>query len=239
MQYGPFPPDSLSSNERTYFAGVLQSYKQQASKLAGQIALLKSYSTRSAQQTAQDAVQIFGGRGITQSGMGGEIEHVRLSCWMREICVGADWYYSIIGPSPSTRCWVEARMSWPILVFDKLSKVCPRTPSCSLQRGRGDFIISFPSVYIICLFSARVTIIYTIYGSLLSSRLWWVGIRVDHCRSLGENRSEPRMSLAVVFLTLRFLSPSSHYSSVIARCGNPPFDRCGTHSPVASRELIP
>lgn len=57
-------------------ARVLQSYKQQASKLAGQIALLKAYSTRSAQQTAQDAVQIFGGRGITQSGMGAEIEHV-------------------------------------------------------------------------------------------------------------------------------------------------------------------
>ena len=35
------------------------------------------YSTQSAQQTAQDAVQIFGGRGITQSGMGKFIEHVR------------------------------------------------------------------------------------------------------------------------------------------------------------------
>ncbi|KAF9645568.1 acyl-CoA dehydrogenase NM domain-like protein [Thelephora ganbajun] len=51
------------------------SYKRRASQLAGQIALLKTYSTRSAQQTAQDAVQIFGGRGITQSGMGAEIEH--------------------------------------------------------------------------------------------------------------------------------------------------------------------
>lgn len=35
------------------------------------------YSTRSAQQTAQDAVQIFGGRGITKTGMGKFIEHVR------------------------------------------------------------------------------------------------------------------------------------------------------------------
>ena len=59
-------------------ARILQSYKQQASKLAGQIALLKAYSTRSAQETAQDAVQIFGGRGITQSGMGAEIEHVSI-----------------------------------------------------------------------------------------------------------------------------------------------------------------
>jgi hypothetical protein len=34
------------------------------------------YATRSAQETATDVVQIFGGRGITQSGMGASIEHV-------------------------------------------------------------------------------------------------------------------------------------------------------------------
>ncbi|KAI0087286.1 acyl-CoA dehydrogenase/oxidase [Irpex rosettiformis] len=51
------------------------SYKEQAQKLAGQIAFLKMYSTRAAQQTAIDAVQIFGGRGITQSGMGRLVEH--------------------------------------------------------------------------------------------------------------------------------------------------------------------
>jgi alkylation response protein AidB-like acyl-CoA dehydrogenase len=41
-----------------------------------QIALLKSYSTSCAQETARDAVQIFGGRGITRTGMGRHIEHV-------------------------------------------------------------------------------------------------------------------------------------------------------------------
>lgn len=51
------------------------SYKQQASKLAGQIAFLKSYATSSAQETARDAVQVFGGRGITKTGMGRFIEH--------------------------------------------------------------------------------------------------------------------------------------------------------------------
>ncbi|EIM91154.1 peroxisomal acyl-CoA-dehydrogenase [Stereum hirsutum FP-91666 SS1] len=51
------------------------SYKEQATKLAGQIAFLKMYSTQSAQTTARDAVQIFGGRGITKSGMGRFIEH--------------------------------------------------------------------------------------------------------------------------------------------------------------------
>jgi hypothetical protein len=73
-----------------------QSYKEQANNLAGcvlrssfptthsrgahtqnhrQIAFLKSYSTASAQTTAREAVQIFGGRGITQTGMGRFIEH--------------------------------------------------------------------------------------------------------------------------------------------------------------------
>jgi len=51
------------------------SYKEQAAKLAGPIALLKMYSTRTAQETATDAVQVFGGRGITRTGMGQFIEH--------------------------------------------------------------------------------------------------------------------------------------------------------------------
>jgi len=38
---------------------------------------LKSYATGCGQDTARDAVQVFGGRGITQSGMGKFIEHVR------------------------------------------------------------------------------------------------------------------------------------------------------------------
>jgi len=41
------------------------------------IGLLKMYATRCAQETAADAVQIFGGRGITKTGMGQYIEHVR------------------------------------------------------------------------------------------------------------------------------------------------------------------
>jgi alkylation response protein AidB-like acyl-CoA dehydrogenase len=51
------------------------SYKEQANHLAGQIAFLKSYSTQCAQETARDAVQVFGGRGITSTGMGRTVEH--------------------------------------------------------------------------------------------------------------------------------------------------------------------
>lgn len=34
------------------------------------------HATRTAQLTAADAVQVFGGRGITKTGMGEQIEHV-------------------------------------------------------------------------------------------------------------------------------------------------------------------
>ena len=38
--------------------------------------MLKMYATQTAQETARDAVQIFGGRGITRTGMGRFVEHV-------------------------------------------------------------------------------------------------------------------------------------------------------------------
>ncbi|KAH6596573.1 hypothetical protein BASA61_003442, partial [Batrachochytrium salamandrivorans] len=50
------------------------SYKEQANKLAGPIALLKLQSTRVAHNVSDQACQIFGGRGITKTGMGRAIE---------------------------------------------------------------------------------------------------------------------------------------------------------------------
>ncbi|KAM0122213.1 hypothetical protein ACP6JC_000953 [Aspergillus fumigatus] len=49
-------------------------YAQQAAHLGGPIGLLKSHATRCAQEIADHATNIFGGRGITQSGMGKVIE---------------------------------------------------------------------------------------------------------------------------------------------------------------------
>ncbi|TFL03927.1 acyl-CoA dehydrogenase [Pterulicium gracile] len=66
------------------------SYKQQASKLAGQIAFLKSYLTGSAQETARDAVQIFGGRGITEDGMGRFIAHYHRTIGFDALLGGAE-----------------------------------------------------------------------------------------------------------------------------------------------------
>jgi alkylation response protein AidB-like acyl-CoA dehydrogenase len=50
------------------------SYAQQNKLLGGPIGLLKSYATRCAHDVADDAVNIFGGRGITQTGMGRFVE---------------------------------------------------------------------------------------------------------------------------------------------------------------------
>ncbi|KIM24952.1 hypothetical protein M408DRAFT_331433 [Serendipita vermifera MAFF 305830] len=66
------------------------SYKQQSNKLAGQIAFAKTFATRSAQETAADAVQIFGGRGITKTGMGRFIEHYHRTVVFDSVLGGAE-----------------------------------------------------------------------------------------------------------------------------------------------------
>ena len=93
---------------------MFQSYKEQSTNLAGQIAFLKMYSTRCAQDTARDAVQLFGGRGITQTGMGRFIEHV--SCLMtlgglRRLLNCLLPRFSIIGRSLLIRFWEEVKLS--------------------------------------------------------------------------------------------------------------------------------
>ncbi|EMD40545.1 hypothetical protein CERSUDRAFT_111144 [Gelatoporia subvermispora B] len=50
------------------------SYEEQSDKLAGQIGLLKQFISRVSRESAEDATQIFGGRGITASGMGKLVE---------------------------------------------------------------------------------------------------------------------------------------------------------------------
>ncbi|KDR76298.1 hypothetical protein GALMADRAFT_67494 [Galerina marginata CBS 339.88] len=65
-------------------------YQEQAVYLAGPIALLKKYTTECAQDTARDAIQIFGGRGITKSGMGKFIERYHLSSPFDAVLGGAE-----------------------------------------------------------------------------------------------------------------------------------------------------
>ncbi|KAH9010670.1 acyl-CoA dehydrogenase NM domain-like protein [Lactarius pseudohatsudake] len=66
------------------------SYKDQAKHLAGPVALLKMYATQSAQETARDAVQIFGGRGITRTGMGRFVEHYHRTIAFDSLLGGAE-----------------------------------------------------------------------------------------------------------------------------------------------------
>ncbi|KAI0750649.1 acyl-CoA dehydrogenase NM domain-like protein [Daedaleopsis nitida] len=51
------------------------SYDEQSDKIAGSIGLLKQYITRTGRETAEDATLLFGGRGITATGMGKLIEN--------------------------------------------------------------------------------------------------------------------------------------------------------------------
>lgn len=60
--------------ENITYQMTLMPYKQQSAHLAGPIGLLKMFATRSAHECADEAVQIFGGRALTQTGMGKTIE---------------------------------------------------------------------------------------------------------------------------------------------------------------------
>ncbi|KAF8292378.1 hypothetical protein DL93DRAFT_2161474 [Clavulina sp. PMI_390] len=65
-------------------------YSQQSEYFSGQIGFLKMYATRAAQQTATEAVQIFGGRGLTKSGMGKFIEHYHRAITFDSVLGGAE-----------------------------------------------------------------------------------------------------------------------------------------------------
>ncbi|KAF9513141.1 hypothetical protein BS47DRAFT_1372631 [Hydnum rufescens UP504] len=66
------------------------SYKAQAEHLAGPLALLKMYVTRAAQESAAEAVQIFGGRAITKTGLGQTIENFHRAIPFDAVLGGAE-----------------------------------------------------------------------------------------------------------------------------------------------------
>jgi alkylation response protein AidB-like acyl-CoA dehydrogenase len=69
------------------------------------------YATRCAQETATDAVQIFGGRGITKTGMGQYIEHVRLFASCYPAMITADALDSITARFPLMQFLAEVGVS--------------------------------------------------------------------------------------------------------------------------------
>jgi len=72
-------------------------YADQAMKLAGPIALLKSLSSRTAYQISDDACQIFGGRAITRTGMGKLVEQFQRSIKFGAILGGSEEIMNDLG----------------------------------------------------------------------------------------------------------------------------------------------
>ncbi|KIP05823.1 hypothetical protein PHLGIDRAFT_91676 [Phlebiopsis gigantea 11061_1 CR5-6] len=66
------------------------SYDVQSDRLAGPIGLLKQFVTRTGRETAEDATQVFGGRGITATGMGKLVENYHRTSPYDAILGGAE-----------------------------------------------------------------------------------------------------------------------------------------------------
>lgn len=72
-------------------------YAQQAKFLGGPIALLKMSATRAAHEIADESVQIFGGRALTQTGMGRVIENFNRGYKFDAILGGAEEILADLG----------------------------------------------------------------------------------------------------------------------------------------------
>ncbi|KAH6913049.1 acyl-CoA dehydrogenase [Coprinopsis sp. MPI-PUGE-AT-0042] len=76
------------ANQRKVFGKPLHSQAVIRAKLAAMIS--RRYATSTAQETARDAVQVFGGRGITRTGMGRFIEHYHRTVPFDAVLGGAE-----------------------------------------------------------------------------------------------------------------------------------------------------
>ncbi|KAA8650964.1 hypothetical protein EYZ11_003169 [Aspergillus tanneri] len=85
-------------------------YAQQASNLGGPIALLKSHATRSAQEIADMSTNIFGGRGLTQSGMGKVVEMFHRTYKFDAILGGTEEILSDLGVRQAMKKFPKAML---------------------------------------------------------------------------------------------------------------------------------
>ncbi|KAH6697025.1 medium-chain specific acyl-CoA dehydrogenase [Plectosphaerella plurivora] len=85
-------------------------YKEQAKHLGGPIALLKMSSTRAAHEVADEAVQIWGGRGLTRTGMGRVIEMFNRGYKFDAILGGAEEVLSDLGVRQAIRNMPKERL---------------------------------------------------------------------------------------------------------------------------------
>ncbi|KAL2073433.1 hypothetical protein VTL71DRAFT_10757 [Oculimacula yallundae] len=89
--------------ENITYQMTLMPYKQQSTHLAGPIGLLKMFATRSAHEIADEAVQIFGGRALTQTGMGKTIEMFHRTYKFDAILGGAEEILGDLGVRQAVR----------------------------------------------------------------------------------------------------------------------------------------
>lgn len=86
------------------------SHEEQAKHLAGPIALLKLFCTRSANTVMDEACQIFGGRAITQTGMGRIVEQFQRSTKFAAILGGSEEIMADLGVRQAMRGFPQARL---------------------------------------------------------------------------------------------------------------------------------
>ena len=86
------------------------SYKEQAKSLSGPIGLLKTYATRSAGEIADNATNIFGGRGLTQTGMGRVVEMFHRTYKFDAILGGAEEVLADLGVRQAMKFMPNAKL---------------------------------------------------------------------------------------------------------------------------------
>ncbi|KNC98116.1 uncharacterized protein SPPG_06525 [Spizellomyces punctatus DAOM BR117] len=86
------------------------SYKEQALHLAGPLALLKYQTTRFTQRVSDNAVQIFGGRAITRTGMGRVIEAFQRTNKFGAILGGSEEIMADLGVRQAMKNFPQARL---------------------------------------------------------------------------------------------------------------------------------
>eukprot|EP01111_Echinosteliopsis_oligospora_P011844 TRINITY_DN3997_c0_g1_i1.p1 TRINITY_DN3997_c0_g1~~TRINITY_DN3997_c0_g1_i1.p1 ORF type:complete len:541 (-),score=120.30 TRINITY_DN3997_c0_g1_i1:50-1585(-) len=96
--------------ENTTNAMCHMDYRQQSEHLAGQIALLKMFCTRAEHEIADEAIQIFGGRGITKTGMGKYVEMFHRTYKFNAILGGAEEVLADLGVRQAIKSMPNAKL---------------------------------------------------------------------------------------------------------------------------------
>jgi alkylation response protein AidB-like acyl-CoA dehydrogenase len=96
--------------ESTTYQMCNMSYREQSVKLGGPIALLKLLCTRVATRVSDEACQIFGGRGITKTGMGRIVESFQRTFKFAAILGGSEEIMADLGIRQVIKDFPPARL---------------------------------------------------------------------------------------------------------------------------------